>query len=62
MGLELCLHAPHLWQEVPLYGLLLTFGAALVIEEAIRVLWGPSEQHTCSCRSDDQLAPSSSAG
>jgi branched-subunit amino acid ABC-type transport system permease component len=28
----------------PLYGLLLTFGAALVIEEAIRVLWGSAEQ------------------
>lgn len=27
-----------------LYGLLLTFGAALVIEEAIRLLWGPAEQ------------------
>lgn len=29
----------------PLYGLLLTFGAALVIEELIRVLWG-SREHT----------------
>jgi len=28
----------------PLYGLLLTFGAALVIEEAIRVVWGSNEQ------------------
>ena len=24
----------------PLYGLLLTFGAAMVIEEAIRLVWG----------------------
>ncbi len=28
----------------PLYGLLLTFGAALVLEELIRVIWGSSEQ------------------
>ncbi len=28
----------------PLYGLLLTFGAALVIEELIRVLWGSRER------------------
>jgi branched-subunit amino acid ABC-type transport system permease component len=28
----------------PLYGLLLTFGAALVIEESIRVVWGSTEQ------------------
>jgi branched-chain amino acid transport system permease protein len=28
----------------PLYGLLLTFGAALVIEEGIRVLWGSTEK------------------
>lgn len=28
----------------PLYGLLLTFGAALVIEELIRTLWGSGEQ------------------
>ena len=28
----------------PLYGLLLTFGAALVLEELIRVVWGPTEQ------------------
>jgi branched-subunit amino acid ABC-type transport system permease component len=27
-----------------LYGLLLTFGAALVIEESIRVIWGSAEQ------------------
>ena len=28
----------------PLYGLLLTFGAALVIEELIRVVWGSRER------------------
>ncbi len=28
----------------PLYGLLLTFGAALVIEELIRALWGSTEK------------------
>ena len=28
----------------PLYGLLLTFGAALVIEELIRVIWGSNEK------------------
>lgn len=27
------------------YGLLLTFGAALVLEEAIRIVWGPGEQN-----------------
>jgi branched-subunit amino acid ABC-type transport system permease component len=30
--------------KVPLYGLLLTFGAAMVLEESIRVIWGTSEQ------------------
>ena len=28
----------------PLYGLLLTFGAALVLEETIRLVWGSAEQ------------------
>ncbi len=27
------------------YGLLLTFGAALVLEEGIRIVWGKGEQH-----------------
>src|SRR6266699_6872521 len=27
------------------YGLLLTFGASLVIEEAIRIVWGPGEKN-----------------
>ena len=30
--------------KAPLYGLLLTFGAALMLEEAIRTIWGPSER------------------
>jgi branched-chain amino acid transport system permease protein len=40
--LELCLHRTY--GRDPLYGLLLTFGAALVIEEGIRLLWGSNEQ------------------
>ena len=40
--LELCLRRTY--GRDPLYGLLLTFGAALVIEEAIRILWGSNEQ------------------
>jgi branched-subunit amino acid ABC-type transport system permease component len=42
MGLELCLRRTY--GRDPLYGLLLTFGAALVVEEGIRGLWGPSER------------------
>jgi len=42
MLLELCLRPTH--GKAPLYGLLLTFGAALVIEETIRVVWGTGEQ------------------
>jgi len=42
MLLERCLRPTY--GKVPLYGLLLTFGAALVIEEAIRVAWGTGEQ------------------
>lgn len=42
MGLELCLRRTY--GKNPLYGLLLTFGAALVLEEAIRLVWGSSEQ------------------
>ena len=41
MGLEFCLRRTY--GKDPLYGLLLTFGAALVIEEAIRVIWGHGE-------------------
>ncbi|MGI9481110.1 MAG: branched-chain amino acid ABC transporter permease [Hyphomicrobiales bacterium] len=42
MGLERCLRPTY--GKAPLYGLLLTFGAALVIEEAIRLGWGTGEQ------------------
>ena len=42
MLLELCLRRTY--GKAPLYGLLLTFGAALVIEEGIRLGWGPTEQ------------------
>jgi branched-chain amino acid transport system permease protein len=42
MVLELCLRRTY--GKDPLYGLLLTFGAALVLEEAIRLVWGSSEQ------------------
>ncbi len=43
MGLELALRRTY--GKAPLYGLLLTFGAALVIEELIRLGWGTGEQH-----------------
>lgn len=42
MGLELCLRRTY--GKDPLYGLLLTFGAALVIEEVIRLAWGSGEK------------------
>jgi len=42
MLLELCLRRTY--GRDPLYGLLLTFGAALVIEELIRVVWGSRER------------------
>jgi branched-chain amino acid transport system permease protein len=42
MLLELCLRRTY--GKDPLYGLLLTFGAALVIEELIRLLWGANEK------------------
>ena len=42
MILELCLRPTY--GKAPLYGLLLTFGAALVIEELIRAGWGTGEQ------------------
>jgi branched-subunit amino acid ABC-type transport system permease component len=40
--LERCLRRTY--GKDPLYGLLLTFGAALVLEETIRVVWGPTER------------------
>ena len=43
MVLEFCLRPTY--GKVPLYGLLLTFGAALVIEELIRLGWGTGEQN-----------------
>ncbi len=43
MGLELCMRRTY--GKKAEYGLLLTFGAALVIEEAIRLAWGPTEQY-----------------
>ena len=43
MGLELCMRRTY--GKKAEYGLLLTFGAALVIEEIIRLVWGPSEQY-----------------
>jgi len=42
MGLELCMRRTY--GRDPLYGLLLTFGAALVIEETIRLVWGSTEK------------------
>ncbi len=42
MLLELCMRRTY--GRDPLYGLLLTFGAALVIEETIRVIWGSNEK------------------
>ena len=42
MVLEVCLRRTY--GRDPLYGLLLTFGAALVLEELIRLVWGPSER------------------
>lgn len=42
MMLEVCLRPTY--GKAPLYGLLLTFGAALVIEELIRLGWGTGEQ------------------
>jgi branched-subunit amino acid ABC-type transport system permease component len=43
MALELALRPTH--GKAPLYGLLLTFGAALVIEELIRLGWGTGERN-----------------
>jgi branched-subunit amino acid ABC-type transport system permease component len=42
MLLELCMRRTY--GRDPLYGLLLTFGAALVIEELIRLVWGSTER------------------
>lgn len=42
MALELAMRRTY--GKDPLYGLLLTFGAALVLEESIRLIWGSLEQ------------------
>jgi branched-subunit amino acid ABC-type transport system permease component len=42
MALEFCMRRTY--GKDPLYGLLLTFGAALVIEELIRLVWGSGEK------------------
>jgi branched-chain amino acid transport system permease protein len=42
MGLEVLLRRTY--GKDPLYALLLTFGAAIVIEEAIRMVWGSNEK------------------
>jgi branched-subunit amino acid ABC-type transport system permease component len=42
MALEVCMRRTY--GKDALYGLLLTFGAALVIEEVIRVIWGSGEK------------------
>jgi len=41
-GLEICLRRTYGKKKE--YGLLLTFGAALVLEESIRLIWGSAEQ------------------
>lgn len=42
MGIEYLMRGTY--GKDPLYGLLLTFGAAMVIEELIRIFWGSGEQ------------------
>jgi branched-chain amino acid transport system permease protein len=42
MGLEICMRRTY--GKKAEYGLLLTYGAALVIEETIRIVWGSAEQ------------------
>ena len=44
VGMLLELAIRRTYGKDPLYGLLLTFGAALVIEEVIRLVWGSNEQ------------------
>ncbi len=43
MGLERCVRRTY--GKKAEYGLLLTFGAALVLEELIRIVWGPGEKN-----------------
>jgi len=42
MALEVCLRRTY--GRAPFYGLLLTFGAAMVLEESIRIAWGPADK------------------
>jgi branched-subunit amino acid ABC-type transport system permease component len=42
MALEICMRPTY--GKDPLYGLLLTFGAAMVLEELIRIFWGSGER------------------
>ena len=42
MVIELCMRRTY--GKAPEYGLLLTFGVAMVLEEGIRIIWGSSEQ------------------
>ena len=44
LGMVLELALRRTYGKDPLYALLLTFGAAIVIEEAIRVIWGSRER------------------
>ena len=44
VGMVLELGLRRTYGKDPLYGLLFTFGAALVLEEAIRALWGSTEK------------------
>lgn len=43
MGVEICMRPTY--GKIPLYGLLLTFGASMVIEETIGIIWGKGEYH-----------------
>ena len=48
MGLERCVRRTY--GKKAEYGLLLTFGAALVLEETIRIVWGPGEKSSADAR------------
>ena len=54
MGLELCLRRTY--GRDPLYGLLLTFGAALVLEETIRAGLGPDRALPADARAPSPAA------
>jgi len=43
MMVEICIRGTY--RKDPLYGLLLTFGAAMVIEELIRITWGAADHY-----------------